>query len=213
VTKRTDIHYPKPKAVSVTQSTELGTVYTQAQLLDVYKAVKRNRLKFHMDGARFANAVASLGVTPKEITWQCGIDVMSFGGAKNGLLCGEAVVFFNKDLADEFAYRCKQGAQLASKMRFLAAPWIGHARHANEAAAMIEKGLKEIPGVELMFPREANAVFVTMPPKALDILRAQNWRFYTFIGVGGARFMCSWDTDEKVVRNFLSDVRAAVEKA
>lgn len=220
LTRRTDIHYPKPKALSITQPTELGTVYSQQELLDLYKVAKRHKLKVHMDGARFANAVASLGVTPKEISWQCGVDVMCCGGAKNGLHAGEAVIFFNKELADEFAYRCKQSGQLASKMRFLAAPWVGvlkdgawlrHARHSNEAAAMLERGLKEIPGVSLMFPRQANAVFVTLPPKSLDLIRAKGWRFYTFIGVGGARFMCSWDTKESAVKAFLDDVKASVE--
>jgi len=222
VKRRTDIHYPKPKAVTVTQSTELGTVYTQKELLAIHKTAKRNNLKLHMDGARFANAVAALGVTPKEISWQCGVDVLTFGGTKNGLPCGEAVIFFDKELAEDFAYRCKQGGQLASKMRFLAAPWLGileneawlkHAKHANDAAARLERGLLEIKGVEIMFPREANAVFATLPPKAIDELHSIGWKFYTFIGVGGARFMCSWDSDEKTVDAFLKDVESAVAKA
>lgn len=222
VTKRTDIHYPKPKAVSVTQATELGTVYTQKELLELNRVVKSNNLKFHMDGSRFSNAVASLGVSPKEISWQAGVDVMCFGGTKNGMLAGEAVIFFNKSLADEFAYRCKQGGQLASKMRFLAAQWMGlmkndvwlrNAKHANDCAAMLESGFRKIPGVELMFPREANSVFVTMPPKALELIREKGWKFYTFIGVGGARFMCTWDTKEETIKAFLCDVAASVEEA
>ncbi len=222
IKRRSDIHFPKPKAVTITQATELGTVYSQQELLALHQVAKRNGLKLHMDGARFANAVASLGVTPKETSWQCGVDVLTFGGTKNGLPCGEAVIFFDKELAEDFAYRCKQGGQLASKMRFLAAPWLGilkgnawlrHAKHANDAAALLEKGLREIPGIEIMFPREANAVFATLPQKAIDSLHAQGWKFYTFIGVGGARFMCSWDTAEETVKAFLDDVRKAIEAA
>lgn len=144
---------------------------------------------------------------------------MCFGRTKNGLHAGEAVIFFNRELSDEFAYRCKQGGQLASKMRFLSAPWFGmlkddvwlrNARHANDAAAMLEKGLVEIPGVKLMFPREANAVFVALPEKTIEDLRAKGWKFYTFIGVGGARFMCSWDTNEKTIKAILDDVRMSL---
>lgn len=128
----------------------------------------------HMDGARFANAVASLGCAPKEITWQAGVDVLCFGGTKNGMAVGEAVVFFNRDLAAEFDYRCKQAGQLASKMRYLSAPWVGmlqdgawlrHARHANTMAEYLEKSLRDLPGVKLLFPRQANAVFAELPAK------------------------------------------------
>src|SRR6266481_3105339 len=143
VNKRTDIHYPKPRVLSLTQATELGTVYSLDELRALTDAARRFHLRVQMDGARFANAVVSLGVTPKELTWESGVDVLCFGGTKNGLAVGEAVVFFNPELAREFDYRCKQGGQLASKMRFLSAPWVGllqegawlrHARHANTMA-------------------------------------------------------------------------------
>src|SRR5690606_22548373 len=107
VRKRTDIHYPKPEVVCITQSTELGTVYSVPEIEDIGGMCKKHNLRLHMDGARFANAVASLGLAPKEITWKVGVDVLSFGGSKNGLPLGEAVVFFDKDLAREFDYRCK----------------------------------------------------------------------------------------------------------
>ncbi len=122
VKRRTDIHYPKPRAVSVTQATELGTVYSVEELKAIWGTCKKLGLHIHMDGARFANAVASLGVAPKEITWQAGVDVLCFGGTKNGTAVGDAVVFFNPMLAKEFDFRCKQAGQLASKMRFLSMP-------------------------------------------------------------------------------------------
>jgi threonine aldolase len=216
VKKRSDIHYPKPRAVTVTNATEVGTVYTPDELKAVWAKAKSFGLKMHMDGARFANAVASLGVKPKEITWQCGVDVLCFGGTKNGAPVGDAVVFFNRDLAHEFDYRCKQAGQLASKMRFLSAPWVGmlrdgawlrHASHANRMAQLLHAAIKDIPGLSLLFPPQANAVFVEMPAPVIEGLRARGWRFYTFIGQGGCRLMCSWDTTEEDVRALVGDLR------
>ena len=216
VKKRTDVHYPKPRAVSVTQSTELGTVYSVAELKAIWAKTKQLGLKLHMDGARFANAVASLGCPPREITWEAGVDVLCFGGTKNGALVGDAVVFFNRDLAHEFDYRCKQAGQLASKMRFLSAPWVGmlrngawlrHAAHANAMATLMHDELVKLPELRLMFTRQANAVFIEMPPWLIVALRATGWKFYTFIGQGGCRLMCAWDTTEEDVRAFVADVK------
>ena len=125
VKSRDDLHYPKPRVLSLTQATEMGTVYSIAELDAVGEAARKLGLRVHMDGARFANAVAALHVAPKQITWKAGVDVLCFGGTKNGMAVGEAVVFFKKELAHEFEYRCKQAGQLCSKMRYLAAPWIG----------------------------------------------------------------------------------------
>ena len=170
-----------------------------------------------MDGARFANAVAALGVPPRSITWEVGVDVLCFGGTKNGMGMGEAIVFFNRDLAEEFAWRCKQAGQLASKMRYLAAPWVGllengvwltNAARANAAAARLEAGLTAIPGVEILGRREANAVFAKLAPAYAAALRAKGWKFYDFIGAGGCRFMCSWATTDAEVDAFLADARA-----
>ena len=139
-TKRQDIHYPKPRVVTITQSTESGTVYTIDELRAISEASRAHGLSLHMDGARFANACAHLGQSPAEMTWRNGVDVLCFGGTKNGLAVGEAVIFFDHGLAADFDYRCKQAGQLASKMRFLTAPWVGllesgawlaNARHAN----------------------------------------------------------------------------------
>ncbi|MFO0914573.1 MAG: low specificity L-threonine aldolase [Pirellulales bacterium] len=219
VKRRTDIHYPKPRLLSVTQSTESGTVYTTAELDRIGETVRRLGLAWHMDGARFGNAVAALGASPKEITWKLGVDVLCFGGTKAGMAVGECVVFFKKDLAREFAYRCKQAGQLASKMRFLAAPWIGmlesgawlrHAAHANAMARRLEAALKPLTGVEILWPVEANALFVRFPGQVAQQLRDRGWRFYDFIGAGGSRLMCAWDTQPEDVDAFSADVRQLV---
>jgi threonine aldolase len=216
VTKRVDIHYPKPKVLSLTQSTELGTLYTPDELVAIHGLTKRLGLKLHMDGARFANAVAALQLHPRELTWRAGVDVLTFGGTKCGMPMGEAVVFFDKDLAAEFDYRCKQAGQLASKMRYLSAPWLGllrdnvmlrRAGHANACAGKLSAALTEISGVSLMHPSEANAVFVKMSQKAIDMLHDKGWVFYTFIGSGNCRFMCSWATTEEDINALTADIR------
>lgn len=220
VKKRTDVHYPKPRAVSLTQATELGTVYTPDELKAIWSRCRSLDLKIHMDGARFANAVASLDVKPKEITWQAGVDILSFGGTKNGTHVGDAVVFFDRDLAHEFEYRCKQAGQLASKMRFMSAPWVGmlqdgawlrHAAHANAMAELMHQELSVIPEVKVLFPRQANAVFAELPMPAIQSLWDKGWKFYTFIGEGGCRLMCAWDTNPVDVQEFAADVRQAIE--
>lgn len=219
VQKRTDIHYPKPRVLSITQATEVGTVYTIEQLQELHEVARRHHLRVHMDGSRFSNAVAALGVAPKEITWKAGVDVLCFGGTKNGMAVGEAIVFFNRELSHEFAYRCKQAGQLASKMRYLAAPWVGvlesgawlkHAKHANEMAAYLEQQLKTIPGIKFLSTRQVNSVFVELPMAAADALRAKGWRFYTFIGANGARFMCSWDTQASDIDALVADLSQAM---
>ena len=220
VTKRDDIHYPKPKVVSLTQATELGTVYTVEEVRAISAIAKRRQLKVHMDGARFANAVASLGCHPSDITWRAGVDVLCFGGTKNGLPVGEAVVFFDRSLSEDFAYRVKQAGQLASKMRFISAPWIGmlendvwlrNARHANEMAQRLHAAIDGVAGVRVMHPPQANAVFTFLPQPAIDMLHAQGWKFYDFIAGGGCRLMCAWDTTPEAVDAFAADIRKACE--
>lgn len=217
VKRRSDVHFPKPRVLSITQSTEIGTVYSSDDLDRLGETAKRLGLNFHMDGARFGNAVTSLNVAPKEISWKRGVDVLCFGGTKMGMAVGEIVVFFRKDLAREFEYRCKQAGQLSSKMRFLAAPWIGmlhdgawlrHAAHANRCAALLADGLSRIDGVSLIAPPQANAVFANLPLATIESLRGKGWRFYTFIGAGGVRLMCAWDTTVEDVNDLLADVRA-----
>lgn len=220
VRRRTDVHYPKPKVVSITQSTEVGTVYKVSELDAIREAARRCDLNVHMDGARFANAVASLNVAPKELTWKVGVDVLCFGGTKNGMAVGECVIFFRKELAKEFEYRCKQAGQLASKMRFLSAPWVGmltdevwlkNAQHANTMAKTMAEELAKLEGVEIMFPVEANAVFAKLPSKMEQGMRSKGWQFYNFIGAGGSRLMCSWDIGLEDVQQFISDCREFLE--
>ena len=215
VSKRADIHYPKPRVLSITQATELGTLYSPEELRATGDQARRLSLKLQMDGSRFANAVAALGVSPSELTWKAGVDLLCMGGAKNGMAMGEAVIFFNRDLAREFDYRCKQAGQLASKMRFLAAPWVGllengawlrNAAHANRCARLLADRAVQLPGVRLMFPQQANAVFLEMPEPMIHGLRERGWRFYTFIGSGGARFMCSWESSEADVAALVTDM-------
>ncbi len=224
ITKRTDIHYPKAKVISITQSTELGTVYSVEELLEIKEIAQKYKLKIHMDGARFANAVAAMNKSLAEMTWKSGVDVLCFCGTKNGMALGEAIIFFNKALAEDFDYRCKQAGQLASKMRFISAPWLGlletgawlkNARHANQCAEYLENQLLQIEsvnGLEIMFPREANAVFVKLPEQVIQSLKEKNWQFYTFIGVGGVRFMCSWNTTKSRMDELIRDIQQASDR-
>jgi threonine aldolase len=213
---RTDVHHNKAGALSITQATELGTVYSLDELSALGSMTRRLGLGFHMDGARLANAIASLGCRPRTVTWEAGVDVLSLGGTKNGMIAAEAVVFFNRDLARDFEYRRKQAGQLSSKMRFIAAQWIGaletsawlrNAQHANAMAARLEQGLSRINGVRVVYGRQANAVFASLPEKVCDQLRERGWMFYNDVGPDrAARLMCSWDTAEADVDGFVRDV-------
>ena len=214
-----DEHSSRPRAVSLTQATELGTVYTLAEVRALCDFAHARGMRVQMDGARFANAVATLGCSAADASWRTGVDVLCLGGTKNGLPGGEAMLFFDRDLADEFARRRKQAGQLASKMRFLAAPWLGileegawlaHAAHANAMARRLAEGLRGVPGTRLLAPVEANGVFVDLPKQAIDALHAQGWRFYVFVGDTGVRLMCAWDTTPDVVDRFVDDARNAV---
>lgn len=220
VTKRTDIHYPRPKVVSITQATEMGTVYSVDELRAISWMAQKHHLKVHMDGARFANAVAHLGCSPADITWRSGVDVLCFGGTKNGLPMGEAVVFFDREMSGDFAWRVKQAGQLASKMRFISAPWVGllennvwlkNARHANAMAQRLYQGMQKLPEVQTLHAPEANSVFALLPEPAVKSLHDRGWRFYQFIAGGGSRFMCAWDTQAESVDALLEDIRQVLE--
>jgi threonine aldolase len=221
VHKRTDIHYPKPHVLSLTQATELGTVYSLDEQRAVTDAARRCHLRVHMDGARFANAIVALGVTPKEITWESGVDVLCFGGSKNGIALGEAVVFFNTDLAREFDYRCKQGGQLASKMRFLSAPWVGmlqdgawlrHAKHSNDMARRLEAAIRPLPHVEIAYPVQTNTVFARLPEAVTQGMYQRGWKYYTHVSPDSARLMSSWDTTPEDVDAFAADLAELTAK-
>ena len=220
------VHYPRPGALSLTQSTEWGTVYQQQEIRALTEVARRTNLPVHMDGARFANAVAAMArelptnARPEsllaDVTWRSGVDVLCLGGTKNGMLTTEAVIFFNHDLAKEFDYRVKQGGQLASKMRFAAAQWIGmlrdgawlsHAAHANAMARLLAEQFKTVPGAKVILPTEVNAVLVELEPPVHAALEQKGWAFYPFIRERGYRFMCSWDTTPKDVEALISDLR------
>jgi threonine aldolase len=214
------VHHVKSRVLSLTQATELGTVYAREELAALTGAARRHGLKVHMDGARFANAVATLGCTPAEASWRAGVDVLCFGGVKNGLAVGEAVVFFDRELAREFEWRVKQAGHLNSKMRLVTAPWLAllrdgvwlkNARHANAMAQRLAGHLREVDDVRLMFPVEANAVFAEIPPRVQEQLRAKGWRFYTFLGETGCRLMCAWDMTAERVDQFADDLKQAAD--
>ncbi|MDE1177295.1 MAG: low specificity L-threonine aldolase [Edaphobacter sp.] len=215
VLRRSDIHFPPPRALTISQATETGLVYRPDEIAALAETARSHKMHLHMDGARFSNACASLGCTPAEISWKAGVDVLCFGGTKNGMAVGEAIVFFNRELARDFDYRCKQAGQLASKMRFLTAPWIrmlengswlSNAAHANTCAQRFAEGIKGLDGIDVMFEVDANAVFVRASEEVFQALRDRGWRFYTFIG-GGARFMFSWDSREDRINELLADFR------
>jgi threonine aldolase len=215
ITRRSDIHYPKPRVLSITQATELGTVYSLEQLRELAGVARHHGLHRHLDGARLANAVATLGCSPGDIVDAAAIEVLCLGGSKAGGMLGDAVVFFDEALAHEFGWRVKQAGQLASKMRFLSAGWVGllrdgawlrHAAHANAMAARLAAGLQRM-GIAPLYPCQANSVFVALPAATATRLRGKGWRFYTFIG-GGARLMCAWDTTPADVDALLADISA-----
>jgi threonine aldolase len=210
-----DVHSSKPQVVSVTQATELGTLYRPQEIEGICEFARANSLFVHMDGARFANAIAALDCSPKSITWEAGVDVLCLGGTKNGTAAGEIVVFFKKELAREFDYRAKQGGQLASKMRFLAAPWVGlldegawieNARHSNRCAKLLARRLSAVLGSEPVFPCEASAVFLRMSNALVSDLEGRGWRFYKFIEPDVYRLMCSWSTTEQQIDEFVAEV-------
>lgn len=217
-------HGMPARALSLTQATECGTVYSAGEVSALSAAAKAATLAVHMDGARLANALATLKRSPAEITWKAGVDALSFGATKNGCLIAEAVVFFDPAAAEEFMFRRKRAAQLFSKMRFIAAQfdayfegglWLDMAAHANAMARTLSQGLAAIPGVKVWYPTEANEVFVSFPAGVAEKLRAAGATFYPWVTPGdpadGAmqRLICSWATDKHDVEAFLRLVEGA----
>ncbi len=218
VLKRTDVHHPKAGALSLTQATEWGTLYSPDEVHALCAGARKHRLAVHMDGARFANAVAALagqGVRPADFTWRAGVDVLCLGGTKNGMGTTVAVVFFNPEHAREFAFRVKQAGQLDSKQRFAAAQWVGmleagawlrHAAHANAMARKLAAALRPLPQVRFIAEPAANGVFVELPGVAVEALWARGWHFHRFIGAHGYRLMCSWATAPDTIERFAADL-------
>lgn len=219
ITRRDDLHFPKPRALSLSQPTEWGTLYQPGEIAALGAVAHAHGVAVQMDGARFANALAALpGVTAADLSWRVGVDVLSLGGTKNGLNTTEAVVFFNPALAAEFDYRGKQAGQLASKMRFQSSQWQGvlesgawlrHAAHANAMARRLGAAISAVPGLRLARAVEVNAVFVDMSATVAEAMFAMGWHFYTLSGAG-YRLMCSWATTDADIEAFVRDLQRVV---
>ncbi len=218
---RSPPHNQKPSVISITQATELGTLYTQAEIAALGALAHREGMALHMDGARFANAVAALGCKPADITWKAGVDALSFGATKNGALCAEAVIFFDKARAADFEYRRKKSGHLLSKTRFISAQleaylqdghWLKTAAHANALTAKLAQGLAGIEGAELAHKVEANEIFVRLPDASAARLRAAGAQFYDWAPSQGgrtlARLVLSFATPEADIEKFLEVARA-----
>ncbi|RVU30998.1 threonine aldolase family protein [Neptunomonas marina] len=212
--KRGDVHSVEPTTVSITQATEVGSIYALDELNEIGQICRNEGLKLHMDGARFANALSALGCTPAEMTWKAGVDVLSFGATKNGSLCAEAIILFDKSYAQEIAFRRKRGGHLLSKMRFLSAQmhayladdlWLTNARHANLMAARLAAGLSALSRVSLIAPTESNIIFCRMPTKMIAALQQQGFQFYhDRWGDGIVRLVTSFATTQAQVDTFIA---------
>jgi threonine aldolase len=216
-----DQHHVQPRAISLTQSTEVGTVYKPQEIKALARFAHDRDMLLHMDGARIANAAASSGMTLKEATRDLGVDVLSFGGTKNGAMGAEAVLFFNNDLGSEFRFQRKQGMQLSSKMRFISAQfdalltndlWLRNAQHSNRMAKLLEKELKKISEVSIAYPVEANGVFAIIPRAAVKKILSRYFFYMWDDRQSMARWMCSFDTTEDDVMKFGEFVASAVRK-
>jgi len=214
-----DQHHVQPRVISITQATEMGTVYKPQEIRDLARFAHARDMFLHMDGARIANAAVSLGLNLRQATRDLGVDVLSFGGTKNGAMGAEAVVFFNPKLAEEFLYLRKQGMQLASKMRFISAQldalltqdlWKKNAQHANRMAVLLKREIGKIPQVQVVYPVEANGVFVQIPRRAIAKLQKRYFFYVWNEEESVVRWMCSFDTTEADVRQFARFVAETV---
>jgi threonine aldolase len=214
-----DQHHVQPRVISITQSTEMGTVYKPAEVQALARFAHERKMFLHMDGARISNAVAAQGLTLRQATRDLGVDVLSFGGTKNGLMGVEAVVFFRPELAEDFMFLRKQGMQLASKMRFLSVQmealltndlWRRNAEHANGMARLLEQEVKKIPGIRVAYPVEANGVFAQIPHEAIKRIQERYFFYVWSEEESVVRWMCSFDTTEEDVREFAKFVGGVV---
>ncbi|WP_031479896.1 threonine aldolase family protein [Maridesulfovibrio frigidus] len=216
---RKDVHQSQPSVISITQNTELGTLYTVEEIKEICDYAHSKGLWVHMDGARLANAAVALGVSFKEMTTDCGVDVLSFGGTKNGCMCAEAAVFINSELGKNFDFIRKQGMQLISKMRYMGAQfkallsnglWIKNATKANDLASILEQKVRKIKDVTITRPVQANAVFAIIPQEFIEPLQAQ-FPFYVWDeATGEVRWMTSWSTTEEDINNFVQALKKLI---
>lgn len=217
------VHNPKPAVISLTNSTERGTVINTDEIHEYAQTASELGLALHVDGARFSNAVVSTGASPADLTWRSGVDALTFGATKNGAIAAEAVVFFNKTFSEQFAFRRKRAGHLWSKHRFLAAQfdaflsddlWRHNARHANKLAAQLARGLSDIPGVQLPWPTQSNEVFPVLSP-AIDVaLKKAGFDYYDWpIVEGMVRLVTSFATDPADIERCLTVARTAAQSA
>jgi threonine aldolase len=215
-----DQHHVQPRVISITQSTEMGTVYKPAEVEALACFAHDRKMYLHMDGARISNAVAAQHLNLRQATRDLGVDVLSFGGTKNGLMGVEAVVFFHPELAENFSFVRKQGMQLASKMRFLSVQmealltndlWRRNAEHANRMARLLEQEVRKIPGVKVVYPVEANGVFAQIPRDAIKKIQERYFFYVWSEEESVVRWMCSFDTTDGDVREFVQCVGAVVK--
>lgn len=212
-------HHSQPKVISITQATELGTVYTREEIMSIARFAHHHDLYLHMDGARVANAAAFLNLTFEEMVTDCGVDVLSFGGTKNGIMMGEAVVFLNPRLAREFEYTRKQSMQLASKMRYISAQfsallsnnlWLQNARNANRMAQRLAAGVQGLAGVTITQPVQINAVFAKIPHHAIEKLQRRYFFYVWDKNQDVVRWMTSFNTTEEDVDDFISVLKSVI---
>jgi len=214
-----DQHHVQPRVISITQATEVGTVYKPVEIRALADFAHERNMFLHVDGARIANAAATLGKSLRECTRDLGVDVLSFGATKNGGMGAEAVVFFDPKLAGDFKFYRKQGMQLASKMRYLSAQlealfkddlWLKNARHSNRMAQLLKRELKNVGNAKIVYPVEANGVFARIPRSAIPKLLKRYFFYPWDIDQSVVRWMCSWDTTESDVQQFVEFVAKTV---
>ncbi len=216
-----DQHHAQPRVVSISQTTELGTLYKPSEIKALAGVAHQNGLFLHMDGARLSNAAASLGLSFKEFTTDCGVDFVSFGGTKNGLMYGEAVVFLNKSLGDSYKFIRKQGMQLASKMRYISAQflefltddlYLQNALHSNKMAKELASRIQGIPEITITQPVESNGIFAIVPPAAIEELRKHYFFYVWDEDKSEVRWMTSFDTTLEDIEGFISQLKQALKK-
>ncbi len=216
------VHHPQPSVVSITQATECGTAYAPEEIAAIATSTHRQGLKLHMDGARFANALSFIDCSAAELSWQAGVDVLSLGATKNGALGAEVVIFFNSELAKEFEFRRKRGGHLFSKMRLLSSQldayftdglWLSNAKHANTMARRLVAGLTTLKGTSMLYPVDANEIFVVLPAHMHDALQAAGAQYHPWPsdrpGERAFRLVTAFDTDPAGIEKFLAIATAA----
>jgi threonine aldolase len=214
-------HHSQPRVISITQSTEVGTVYEVKEIQELADYAHRNNMLLHIDGARISNAAVYLNKQFREFTRDAGADIVSFGGTKNGMMYGEAIVFFNKKYSEDFKYRRKQGMQLASKMRYISAQFERYltdnlclelAAHSNKMASILEREVKNIPGIEITQPVQSNMIFAIIPREITEALQKEFFFYVRNEIKNEVRWMCSWDTTEEDIIGFVKVLKSLMKK-